>query len=187
MKTRRPDVLAELVVVEPDVHGDDRGFFLETFQAERYARAGLPGEFAQDNHSRSRRGVLRGLHFQHPSPQGKLVRVVRGQILDVAVDIRRGSPTFGEWFGIRLDDVEHRQLWIPPDFAHGFLTLSETADVCYKCTAPYRPEARQVLRWDDPSVAIRWPVDEPVLSRRDRDGLTLDELGEKEALPEFAG
>lgn len=185
MRTRRPDVLPEVLVVEPERYEDERGFFLETFQRSRYATIGINEEFVQDNHSRSRRGVLRGLHFQHPAPQGKLMRVVRGRIFDVAVDIRQQSPTFGRWFGAYLDDIEHCQIWVPPNFAHGFITMSETADVCYKCTDYYRPEAEHVLRWDDPSLGIEWPLEEPVLSKRDAQAATLQELARREELPEY--
>lgn len=185
MNSHRPELLREVLLITPEVHEDIRGHFLEAFQRERYASVGIEDEFVQDNHSRSRENVLRGLHFQHPRPQGKLIRVVRGAIFDVAVDIRRGSPTFGRWFGTRLDDVRHRQLWVPPDFAHGFVTLTETADVCYKCTDYYRPETEHTLRWDDPEVAIDWPIDRPVLSESDADGDSLDELAARGALPEY--
>ena len=150
--------LRDCVIIEPRVFGDDRGFFLETFQMERYRDAvGIDQPFVQDNHSRSKVGVLRGLHFQRTNPQGKLVRVVSGKVFDVAVDIRKGSSTFGLWEGVVLSEENHRQFWVPPGFAHGFLVLSETADFEYKCTAYYDPSDEGALRWDDPDLAIAWP------------------------------
>jgi len=159
--------LPGVVVVEPKVWGDQRGFFLETFQAERYAEAGIRGPFVQDNWSRSVRGTLRGMHFQEPHAQGKLVQVVRGAVWDVAADVRRGSPTFGRWVGVELSEENKRQLWVPPGFAHGFVVLSEAADFFYKCTALYRPEAERAVVWNDPDLAIRWPIAEPLLSPKD--------------------
>lgn len=160
-------LIAEVKVLVPKVFGDERGFFLETFNKRIFAEVGLPSEFVQDNHSRSSRGVLRGLHYQLTRPQGKLVRVTRGQVFDVAADVRRGSPSFGKWFGITLDDVSLKALWIPPGFAHGFCVLSETADVVYKCTELYAPSDERGVRWDDPTLAIDWPIGEPTLSPRD--------------------
>ena len=172
--------LPGVLVVEPDVHRDDRGFFLETYHRDKYRQGGLDAAFVQDNHSRSVGGTLRGLHAQLRRPQGKLVRAVRGEIFDVAVDIRRGSATFGRWVGERLSDENFRQLWIPPGFAHGFCVLSETAEVEYKCTALYDREDEITIAWDDPTIGVDWPVAAPVLSPRDlaaqRLGEVLDEL-----------
>ncbi len=162
-----PTDLPGVVLLEPKVFGDHRGFFLETFQQERYRQAGVDLPFVQDNHSRSRRGVLRGLHFQLRHPQGKLVQVMRGEVFDVAVDIRRGSPTFGRWFGAVLSDENHRQLYIPPGFAHGFCVLSEEVDFFYKCTEYYHPEDEDGVFWRDPAIGIDWPIAEPLLSERD--------------------
>jgi dTDP-4-dehydrorhamnose 3,5-epimerase len=155
-------------LIEPAVHGDERGFFVETFQAERYlAAAGIALTFIQDNHSRSRRGVLRGLHLQTARPQGKLVRVARGEVFDVAADIDPNSPTFGRWTGAVLSDRNHHQLWIPPGYAHGFLVLSEVADFEYKCTDYYDPQSEAGVIWNDPDLAIDWPNREPTLSAKD--------------------
>ena len=167
--------LPEVILVEPDVYRDDRGFFLETWREERYREAGIPGPFVQDNHSRSVRGTLRGLHAQVRRPQGKLVRAVRGEIFDVAVDIRPGSPTFGRWAGATLTEENFRQLWVPPGFAHGFCVLSETAEVEYKCTDVYMKEDEIAIAWDDPEIGIRWPerLGEPLLSPRDRAAVSL--------------
>jgi dTDP-4-dehydrorhamnose 3,5-epimerase len=163
-ETRLPGV----VIIEPQVFGDERGFFLETFALERYrAEAGISLPFVQDNHSRSARGVLRGLHAQARHPQGKLVRVSRGEVFDVAVDITPGSPTFGAWVGELLSDRNHRQMWIPPGYAHGFLVLSETADFEYKCTDYYRADDEIGLIWNDPDVGIEWPDANPRLSAKD--------------------
>ena len=168
--------IAGAKVIEPKVFGDSRGFFLETFQAERYAECGIDLPFVQDNHSRSQQGVLRGLHFQKTKPQGKLVRVVQGEVFDVAVDIRPGSPSFGQWQGVILSEESKRQFWVPPGLAHGFVVLSETADFEYKCTDYYDPSDEGCLIWDDPTVAIDWPFQNPLLSEKDRQGLTLKEL-----------
>lgn len=165
--------LPGVLLLEPKVFGDARGFFLETWQAARYHEAGLPERFVQDNHSRSRRGVLRGLHYQLTQPQGKLVWVTRGAVFDVAVDIRRGSPTFGRWYGCVLDDVDHRQLYIPPGFAHGFCVLSEEADFFYKCTDYYHPPSERGIAWDDPDIGIEWPLREMSLSDKDQDNRRL--------------
>ena len=165
------------VIIEPRVFGDDRGFFLETFQTSRYREAaGIDLEFVQDNHSRSSKGVLRGLHFQRLKPQGKLVRVVRGEVYDVAVDIRKGSPTFGEWDAVILSEDNKKQLWIPPGFAHGFVVLSDTADFEYKCTDFYDPSDEGTILWDDPDLDIPWPITKPSLSTKDQLGDSLVNL-----------
>ena len=156
------------VIIEPKVFGDERGFFLETFQAERYtSEAGITLPFVQDNHSRSSKSVLRGLHFQKTKPQGKLVRVVRGQVYDVAVDIRKGSPTYGQWQGLILSEENKTQLWVPPGFAHGFVVLSDTADFEYKCTDYYDPSDEGSILWNDSDLDIPWPIDNPILSNKD--------------------
>jgi len=160
--------LAGLVLVEPQVFADDRGFFLESFRRDEWLKVGINADFVQDNHSRSGRDTLRGLHFQAYPGQAKLVRVVRGAVMDVVVDIRRGSPTFGEFEMFRLDDIHHLQLFVPVGFAHGFCTVSESADVVYKVSSYYDPAAEQGIAWDDAEVGIPWPVREPVLSDRDR-------------------
>jgi dTDP-4-dehydrorhamnose 3,5-epimerase len=160
--------LAGVLIIEPKVFGDHRGFFLETFQVERYRDAGIGLPFVQDNHSRSQRGVLRGLHFQRTRPQGKLVSVSRGAVYDVAVDINPDSPTCGQYVGVELNDENHRQLWVPPGYAHGFCVLSEVADFQYKCTDYYQPEDEGGLLWNDPDVGIPWPVAEPQLSAKDQ-------------------
>ena len=172
----RPTELPDVIVVEPVVHRDDRGFFLEVFHERKFREAGLDVRFVQDNHSRSARNVLRGLHAQLRHPQGKLVRAVAGEIYDVAVDIRPGSPTFGRWVGVTLSAETLHECWVPPGFAHGFCVLSEVAEIEYKCTALYDPEDEIVLRWDDPRIGIRWPVAEPVLSARDGAAASLAEL-----------
>ncbi len=151
--------LPGVLLLEPRVFGDERGFFVETFREEVFAEAGLDVTFVQDNQSRSRRGVLRGLHYQLEQPQGKLVRAARGRVFDVAVDVRRGSPHFGRWFGTILDDESHRQMYIPAGFAHGFVVLSEVADFVYKCTNYYHPQSEQAVRWDDPQIGIEWPAE----------------------------
>jgi dTDP-4-dehydrorhamnose 3,5-epimerase len=163
VETALPGVL----VVEPTVHQDHRGFFLETYHREKYARGGIEGPFVQDNHSRSARAILRGLHAQGRRPQGKLVRCVEGTIFDVAVDIRRGSPTFARWVGVELAAASFRQLWVPPGFAHGFCVVSEAAQVEYKVTALYDAEDELAIAWDDPEIGIDWPVAAPVLSEKD--------------------
>jgi dTDP-4-dehydrorhamnose 3,5-epimerase len=160
--------LEGLLVLEPRVFEDSRGFFLETFSSERYAEAGIPSTFVQDNWSRSCRDTLRGLHFQEPKPQGKLVWVTRGAVWDVAVDIRRGSPSFGRWFGLELTEANRKQLWIPPGFAHGFCTLSDTADFIYKCTEAYAPGCECAVLWNDSELAIDWPTRTPLLSPKDQ-------------------
>ena len=172
IKTKLPGVL----IIEPKVFGDARGFFLESFHAERYAAAGITLPFVQDNHSRSARGVLRGLHFQRTRPQGKLVSVSRGAVFDVAVDINPASPTCGQYVGVELTDENHRQLWIPPGYAHGFCVLSDVADFQYKCTDLYCPEDEGGLLWNDPDVNIAWPISQPLLSAKDQANPTLAEL-----------
>ena len=165
------------LVIEPKVFGDERGFFLETFQAGRYReKAGIDLPFVQDNHSRSTKGVLRGLHFQKTKPQGKLVRVVRGEVFDVAVDIRKGSPTYGKWEGVWLSEENKKQFWLPPGLAHGFVVTSETADFEYKCTDYYDPTDEGCLIWNDPDVGIDWPIEDPVLSEKDQQGSLLKDL-----------
>jgi dTDP-4-dehydrorhamnose 3,5-epimerase len=162
-----PTSLPGVLRIEPRVFGDDRGFFLESWNAERFASAGLNLDFVQDNHSRSARNVLRGLHYQLQNPQGKLVRVAAGAVFDVAVDLRRDSPYFGRWTGHELTAENHHMLWIPPGFAHGFVVLSDTADFLYKCTALYDAADDHALRWNDPALGIDWPVTAPLLSARD--------------------
>ncbi len=163
-----------LLLVTPKVFGDARGFFLETFNAERYAPHGITGPFVQDNWSRSTRGTLRGLHFQNPNPQGKLVSVARGAVYDVALDVRVGSPHFGQWYAVELSEANKRQLWIPPGFAHGFYVLSDEADFTYKCTTLYAPSCEHSVLWNDPKVAIDWPTRAPLLSTKDAAAPTLD-------------
>jgi dTDP-4-dehydrorhamnose 3,5-epimerase len=162
-----PGSLPGLVHLEPRVFGDARGFFFESHHAERYAEAGVPGPFVQDNVSRSARGVLRGLHLQHPNGQGKLVQVLEGRVFDVAVDVRVGSPTFGRWEGTWLDAERHNQLYVPPGFAHGFCVASDNAIFAYKCTTFFDADAEIGVAWDDPDLAIAWPTDAPVLSKKD--------------------
>ena len=165
------------VIIEPQVFGDERGFFLETFQAARYEQeAGIDLVFVQDNHSRSASRVLRGLHFQKTKPQGKLVRVVRGEVYDVALDIRKGSPTFGEWEGVILSEDNKKQFWVPPGFAHGFVVLSDTADFEYKCTDYYDPSDEGSILWNDPDLDIPWPIANPVLSTKDQSAKGLVDL-----------
>jgi len=167
----RPTPLAGAVLIEPRVHGDARGFFMETWNQRTLAEAGIRAEFTQDNHSRSVRSVLRGLHFQAgDAAQGKLVRVARGAVYDVIVDLRRGSPTFGRWNAEVLSEENHLQLWAPPGFAHGFLVVSECADVLYKCTGRWEPDAERTLAWNDPEVGVAWPLEgtAPILSEKDR-------------------
>ncbi|EAR60784.1 dTDP-4-dehydrorhamnose 3,5-epimerase [Neptuniibacter caesariensis] len=169
--------IADLKIIEPRVFGDERGFFLETFQEKRYAtEAGISLPFVQDNHSRSSKGVLRGLHFQRTKPQGKLVRVVSGSVFDVAVDLRAGSNTYGNWFGVELSAENKKQFWVPPGFAHGFIVLSDRADFEYKCTDYYDPSDEACLKWNDPEVGVVWPDLEPLLSEKDKQGLPLGEL-----------
>jgi dTDP-4-dehydrorhamnose 3,5-epimerase len=159
--------LPGVVLVEPKVFGDDRGFFMESFNARDFKDAGLPSDFVQDNHSRSAYGVLRGLHYQYPTWQGKLVRCIKGEVFDVAVDIRRNSPYFGQWVGVPLTESNRHQLYIPPGFAHGFCVTSDSADVLYKCTTLYSPQDDGGIAWDDPDIGVEWPVSNPVLSGKD--------------------
>ena len=172
IETELPGVL----IVEPKVFGDERGFFMETWHAERYEEAGLPKDFVQDNLSFSQRGILRGLHFQNPDQQGKLVYVLQGEVYDVAVDIRVGSPTFGEWTAVTLSSENKRQVYVPEGFAHGFLVTSDMALFAYKCTAKYNAKAETSVLWNDPKIAIEWPIDAPVLSEKDRVASPLAEL-----------
>jgi dTDP-4-dehydrorhamnose 3,5-epimerase len=176
-------LLPGVVVVEPAVFSDARGYFFELWRAQSFEKHGLPTRFVQDNISHSHKGVLRGLHFQNPDPQGKLISVLEGEVFDVAVDIRRGSPTFRKWFGTVLTADNHRQLYVPEGFAHGFCALSDSAIVLYKCTAFYNPKTEACLRWDDPEIGVVWPVAQPVLSDKDRQGLSLSQFGER--LPEY--
>jgi len=168
--------IPEALIIDPKLFGDARGFFLESFNEKAFAEAtGLDVSFVQDNHSRSARGVLRGLHYQIQQPQGKLVRVVRGSVFDVAVDIRRQSPTFGKWVGVELSEDNHRQFWVPPGFAHGFVVLSESADFLYKTTDYYAPQFERTIAWDDPEIGIEWPDlgMAPLLSAKDQTGASL--------------
>lgn len=170
--------LPGVIVVEPRVFRDDRGFFLETYRADRYREGGIDATFVQDNHSRSARGTLRGLHAQWEHPQGKLLRVIEGEIFDVAVDIRRGSPTFGKWVGVTLSAENFRQIYVPVGFAHGFCVTSDVAQVEYKCTDIYDPEHEIRVLWSDPEIGIEWPIADPLLSPKDADGQPLSALGD---------
>jgi dTDP-4-dehydrorhamnose 3,5-epimerase len=168
--------IPDLLIIEPKVFGDERGFFLESWNELAFAEAGLDLAFVQDNHSRSQQGILRGLHYQIRHPQGKLVRVTIGSVFDVAVDLRKSSPTFGRWFGLELSEANHRMLWIPPGFAHGFYVTSPVADFMYKCTDIYAPEYERTIRWDDETLAIDWPLvggKNPMLSAKDAEGTTF--------------
>jgi dTDP-4-dehydrorhamnose 3,5-epimerase len=178
--------LPELRLFHPAVFDDARGRFVELFNEERYAAHGLDEHFVQDNVSHSRRNVLRGLHLQHPRAQGKLICVVEGEVYDVAVDVRRGSPTFGRWAGFTLSAASATQLWIPPGFAHGFVVTAERAVLAYKCTDVYVPSAERTIRWDDPAIGIDWPVRDPLLSPKDAAAPTLGQIGE-DALPRWEG
>jgi len=168
-----PTGLPDVLLIEPRVFGDARGFFFESWNEREFERAGIRGHFVQDNHSRSGRGVLRGLHYQIRQPQGKLVRVVAGEIFDVAADIRRSSPTFGRWEGVRLNSESNRMVWIPAGFAHGFCVLSEFAEVLYKATDYYAPEHERCILWNDPELHIDWPFPAPALSAKDAAGTRL--------------
>lgn len=171
-----PTAIPDVLVIEPQVFGDERGFFMETWRASAFSEAGINASFVQDNHSRSRQGILRGLHYQIQQPQGKLVRVVRGEVFDVAVDLRKSSPTFGQWAGVTLSENNKRQLWVPPGFGHGFYVTSDSADFVYKCTDYYAPEYERSLRWDDPEIGIQWPLVDgqpPQLSAKDVEGALL--------------
>ncbi len=173
-----PTSVPDVILIEPSVFADDRGFFMETFQADEFRAAGIATTFVQDNHSRSRQGVLRGLHYQIRQAQGKLVRVVAGEIFDVAVDLRKTSPTFGRWVGTKMSMENRLEIWIPAGLAHGFYALSDWADVLYKVTAPYAPEWERTLLWDDPQVGIEWPLlagHPPILSPKDASGKPLSQ------------
>ncbi len=179
-------VIPGLLIFKPDVFGDERGFFMETFHQKRYEAFGLKEQFVQDNLSRSTRGVLRGLHFQNPFGQGKLVSVLEGSVFDVAVDVRKGSPTFGRYCGITLSGENKTQFYIPPGFAHGFCVTSETATFSYKCSDFYHPESEHSIIWNDPDIAIDWPLDSPQVSEKDQKGLALKDFDE-DKLPLFEG
>ncbi len=171
-----PSEIADVLIVEPEVHPDGRGFFLETYHAQRYRQHGIAGPFVQDNHSRSLGGTLRGLHLQLRHPQGKLIRVIEGEIFDVSVDVRRGSPTFGRWVGVTLTADNFKQAYVPPGFAHGFCVISPIAQVEYKCTDIYDPASEIGIAWNDPALGISWPVTRPLLSTRDAEHPMLAEL-----------
>ena len=173
-----PTAIADVIILEPKVFGDTRGFFFESFNSRAFAEVtGLDVKFVQDNHSRSAQGVLRGLHYQIQHPQGKLVRVVRGSVFDVAVDIRKSSPTFGKWVGVELTEDNQRQLWVPPGLAHGFLVTSQSADFLYKTTDFYAPEHERCLAWNDPAIGVDWPIKgEPQLSTKDQLGKLLVDI-----------
>jgi dTDP-4-dehydrorhamnose 3,5-epimerase len=166
------------LIIEPRVFGDERGFFMETWNKAAFAEAGLTMTWVQDNHSQSQKGVLRGLHFQNPGAQGKLVRVTRGAVFDVAVDLRKSSENFGQWAGVELTAENKRMFWVPEGFAHGFLTLTDHTDVLYKCTTPYSPTSEHTLAWDDPQVGVEWPAIgmDPIISEKDMSGLSLADL-----------
>jgi len=178
LPTQLPDVL----IIEPDVYRDERGWFLETYHVQKYQEGGIPLPFVQDNCSSSVRGTLRGLHLQKIRPQGKLIRVIRGEIFDVAVDIRKGSPTFASWVGVALSGQNFKQIYIPPGFAHGFCVVSDVAEVEYKCTDLYAPGGEVTICWDDPSIGIQWPIQCPILSSKDAAGKSLVDL--RDQLPE---
>ncbi len=178
-----PTALPDVILVEPTVHGDARGFFLESYHREKYRQGGISVTFVQDNHSKSRRGTLRGLHAQRGRPQGKLVRAVEGEIFDVAVDVRRGSPTFGHWVGEVLSAESFRQLYVPPGFVHGFCVLSDAAQVEYKCTDFYDPSDELGVLWNDPDIAVDWPISDPLLSEKDRAAPRLRDVDD--LLPEY--
>lgn len=178
--------LPGVVLVEPTVHRDERGFFLETYHRAKYTDGGIDAAFVQDNHSRSEKGILRGLHAQGRRPQGKLVRAVEGAIFDVAVDIRRGSPTYAKWVGVVLSADNFHQLWVPPGFAHGFCVLTDSAQVEYKCTELYDPADEIAVAWDDPEIAIAWPVEDPTLSPKDAAAPRLGDVEELPVYPEAA-
>lgn len=173
-----PTAIEDVVIIEPKVFGDDRGFFMESWNKKAFAEAGINCDFVQDNHSKSKQGILRGLHYQTENTQGKLVRVTQGEVFDVAVDLRQSSPTFGQWVGVLLSEKNHRMLWVPEGFAHGFYVTSESAEFLYKCTDTYNPNAEVSLKWDDPTINIDWPLVEqqpPSLSAKDAAGLSFDQ------------
>lgn len=177
--------LPGVILLEPKRHGDSRGFFLETYREDIFKEAGIDLPFVQDNHSRSKRGILRGLHYQLIQPQGKLVRVASGQVFDVAVDVRTGSPNFGRWFGEILDEENMRMMYVPPGFAHGFVVLSESADFIYKCTDYYHPPSEQGIAWNDPEIGIEWPITDVRLSEKDKNN-TLLKNQSQEYLPRYS-
>jgi dTDP-4-dehydrorhamnose 3,5-epimerase len=176
--------LSNVIVIKPDVFGDERGFFLETFREEEFKEAGITEKFIQHNHSRSIKGVLRGLHYQLTQPQGKLVRVTSGKVYDVVVDIRRGSPTFGQWYGTTLDEENMRMMYVPPNFAHGYVVLSNSADFIYMCTDYYHPESEKGILWNDPQIGIDWPITDVILSNKDKCNPTLANQDE-DKLPKY--
>jgi dTDP-4-dehydrorhamnose 3,5-epimerase len=176
--------LPGLLIIEPKVFGDERGFFLETWSRSRYGASGMDIDFVQDNLSKSKQGTLRGLHLQHPHGQGKLVYVISGEVFDVAVDVRVGSPTFGRWYGTVLSEVNKRQMFVPAGYAHGFCVTSPEAIFAYKCTEAYRPEAELTIAYNDPAIGVAWPVSSPTLSKKDMAGLRLSEI-DRERLPRF--
>lgn len=179
-----PTSLDGVVVIETKFFTDERGFFIESYHRDTYRAHGITGEFVQDNHSRSARGVLRGFHYQNQSaPMGKLIRCTLGTIFDVAVDLRAASPTFGQWVGVELSEQNKLQVWVPSGFGHAFLTLSETADVQYKCSGVYTPAAEGVVAWNDPDIAVDWPISNPVLSKKDQQGMSLRVYRENPAFP----
>lgn len=180
IETSLPGVL----ILEPKVYADERGFFMETYHAERFREIGIDAIFVQDNHSRSARGVLRGLHYQEPNPQGKLVRCTKGALFDVAVDVRAGSPHFGKWAAAELTEENGRMMWVPPGFAHGFCALADPSDLVYKVTAPYDPKNDRAILWSDPELRIAWPIRDPLLSPKDR---AAPRLKEAPVLPRFEG
>jgi len=179
----RETSLPGVLLIEPRVFGDDRGFFMETYRTDAFRDAGIAELFVQDNHSRSARGVLRGLHYQEPNGQGKLVRCTRGSIFDVAVDVRVGSPTFGRWFGAELSDANKLMLWVPAGFAHGFCSLEDGSDLVYKCTALYDQQSDRAILWDDPDIGIEWPIAEPLLSPKDA---AAPRLSQARVLPSYS-
>lgn len=173
-----PTEISEVILIEPDVFGDERGFFMETWQRKKFAKAGIDYDFVQDNHSRSVKGTLRGLHYQIKQPQGKLVRVTSGEVFDVAVDLRKSSPTFGHWVGEYLSEDNKRMLWVPPGFAHGFFVTSPRAEFQYKCTDYYAPEHERCIRWDDEALSVGWPLaadQKPTISEKDNNGCFLSQ------------
>lgn len=176
--------LPGVILIEPKVFADERGFFMETYHLARFREAGIHATFVQDNHSQSKRGVLRGLHYQEPHAQGKLVRCTRGALFDVAVDIRRGSPNFGKWYSVEISEENKRMLWVPPGFAHGFCAISETADLVYKCTELYDSKSDRSILWNDPDIGISWPFADPLLSPKDA---VAPRLRDAAILPEYRG
>ena len=179
-ETKLPGVL----IIEPTVYGDDRGYFMELFHSTKYRNAGITAPFVQDNLSVSKRDCLRGLHYQFPNAQGKLVWVVQGTVYDVVVDIRQGSPTFGQWIGTEISSANKKQLWVPPGLAHGFCVTSENAAFVYKCTDFYRPQSEHAIRWNDPALDIQWPIESPTVSEKDRNGQLLHEI-DASKLPKY--